>query len=319
MLSISLKVVLLLLCVLFSTKTVSGFTSMSRSGKTSSLASARSSPARTSKVALHSSLSGAVPRNVGVVLLAGGKGTRMKANMPKQFLPLLGKPIFLRSLDVFLSMNDIVTSIVIVLDESFRDEYQHIVDSDPRIRWADPGVERQGSVFNGLQRIPDSCTLVAIHDSARPLVTIAEVTRCLQDAQVHGAAVLGVKMKATVKESIDGEFVLRTIPRENLWEIHTPQVSTKASFLRGFKKVNDENLDVTDDVSVIEALGEPVKMTLGEYTNIKLTTPDDMTVAEQVLKERGVEYFDFDKSKEESALPASCPSVVYRESLEKKR
>ena len=160
---------------------------------------------------------------------------------------------------------------------------------------------------------------VAIHDSARPLVTTDEVTRCLQDAQQHGAAVLGVKMKATVKESIDGEFVLRTIPRENLWEIHTPQISTKASFLRGFKKVNDESLEVTDDVSVIEALGEPVKMTLGEYTNIKLTTPDDMSVAEQILKERGVEYFDFEKSKEESALPSSCPSVVYRDSLEKKR
>lgn len=259
------------------------------------------------------------PKNVGVVLLAGGKGTRMKAAMPKQFLPLLGKPVFLRSLDIFQGMNEVVSSIIIVLDESFRDEYQHIVDADRRIRWADPGKERQDSVFNGLHRIPDSCSVVAIHDAARPLVSVDEVTRCLQDGIEHGAAVLGVPMKATVKESEDGAFVLRTVPRSRLWEIHTPQVGSKSLFFRGFKKVNDENLEVTDDVSVVEALGEPVKITMGEYTNIKLTTPDDMSVAEQILRERGArDESDWDK-KEDKNLPSSCPSVDYRESLEKPR
>lgn len=257
------------------------------------------------------------PKNVGVVLLAGGKGTRMKAAMPKQFLPLLGKPVFLRSLDIFQGMTSVVSSIVIVLDESFRDEYQHIVDADRRIRWADPGKERQDSVFNGLNRVPDSCSIVAIHDAARPLVSVDEVTRCLQDGIEHGAAVLGVPMKATVKESEDGEFVLRTVPRSRLWEIHTPQVGSKSLFFRGFKKVNEDHLEVTDDVSVVEALGEPVKLTIGEYTNIKLTTPDDMSVAEQILRERGFqEEPDWDK-RDDANLPSSCPSVVYRESLEK--
>ena len=257
------------------------------------------------------------PKNVGVVLLAGGKGTRMKAAMPKQFLPLLGKPVFLRSLDVFQGMKSVVSSIVIVLDKSFRDEYQHIVDADRRIRWADPGKERQDSVFNGLSRVPDSCSVVAIHDAARPLVSVDEVTRCLQDGIEHGAAVLGVPMKATVKESLDGEFVTRTVPRATLWEVHTPQVGSKALFLRGFKKVKDEYLEVTDDVSVIEALGEPVKMTLGEYTNIKLTTPDDMSVAEQILRERGFGDESDWNVVNESKLPSSCPSVDYRDSLEK--
>lgn len=257
------------------------------------------------------------PKNVGVVLLAGGKGTRMKAAMPKQFLPLLGKPVFLRSLDVFQGMKQIVSSIVIVLDESFRDEYQHIVDADRRIRWADPGKERQDSVFNGLSRVPDSCSVVAIHDAARPLVSVDEVTRCLQDGIEHGAAVLGVPMKATVKESLDGEFVTRTVPRSTLWEVHTPQVGSKALFLRGFKKVKDEDLEVTDDVSVVEALGEPVKMTLGEYTNIKLTTPDDMSVAEQILRERGIGDESDWGAIDETKLPSSCPSVDYRDGLEK--
>ena len=259
------------------------------------------------------------PKNVGVVLLAGGKGTRMKAAMPKQFLPLLGKPVFLRSLDVFQGMKSVVSSIVIVLDESFRDEYQHIADTDRRIRWADPGKERQDSVFNGLSRVPDSCSVVAIHDAARPLVSVDEVTRCLQDGIEHGAAVLGVPMKATVKESLDGEFVTRTVPRATLWEVHTPQVGSKSLFLRGFKKVKDDNLEVTDDVSVVEALGEPVKMTLGEYTNIKLTTPDDMSVAEQILRERGVGDESNWSVIDESKLPSSCPSVDYRAGLEKPR
>jgi 2-C-methyl-D-erythritol 4-phosphate cytidylyltransferase len=185
-------------------------------------------------------------------------------------------------------MDGIVKNIVIVLDESYRDEFEHIVAADKRIKWANPGAERQDSVFNGLNQIPDDCSVVAVHDAARPLVTIDEVKSVLMDGIKYGAAVLGVPMKATVKESLDGEFVLRTVPRSSLWEIHTPQVSSKKLFLEGFAKVQAENLEVTDDVSVIEALGKPVKLTLGQYTNIKLTTPDDLQVAEQILRERGV-------------------------------
>ena len=224
---------------------------------------------------LFATISPTPPTNVAVVLLAGGKGKRMKSAVPKQFLPLLGKPVFLRSLDIFRGMDVIVSTIVIVLDESYREEYNHILKADARIRWADPGAERQDSVFNGLQHVPDSCSVVAIHDAARPLVTVEEVKAVLCDGIQYGAAVLGVPMKATVKESEDGIFVLRTVPRSRLWEIHTPQVATKTLFLQGFQKVKEENLEVTDDVSVVEALGKPVKLTLGQYSNIKLTTPGE--------------------------------------------
>ena len=209
--------------------------------------------------------------NVAVILLAGGKGKRMKASMPKQFLPLLGKSIFLRSLGIFRGMTT-VKNIVIVLDESYRSDYDDIIQAEnQRIIWADPGVERQDSVFNGLCRVPDDCGIVAVHDVARPLVTPEEVNAVISDCRLYGAAVLGVPMKATVKESEDGSFVLRTIQRSRLWEIHTPQVAYKHLFLQGFEKVKRENLEVTDDVSVIEALQLPVKLTLGEYTNIKVS------------------------------------------------
>jgi 2-C-methyl-D-erythritol 4-phosphate cytidylyltransferase len=249
--------------------------------------------------------------NVGVILLAGGKGKRMKSAVPKQFLPLLGKPVFLRSLDIFRSMHGIVTSIIIVLDESYRAEFNHILEEDPRICWADPGTERQDSVFNGLHEIPDTCSIVAVHDAARPLVTIQEVKNVLHDGMTHGAAVLGVPMKATVKESEDGQFVLRTVERSRLWEIHTPQVASKSLFLEGFAKVKANNLQVTDDVSVIEALGKPVKLTLGEYTNIKLTTPDDLQVAEQVLRERGIVEVEVVEVKVVEIKVAGQPRRIY--------
>ena len=114
-----------------------------------------------------------------------------------------------------------------------------------------------------------------------------------------------------MKESLDGEFVKRTVPRSTLWEVHTPQVVRTNTLRRGFEKVRAESLEVTDDVSVVEALGEPVKLTLGLYTNIKLTTPDDLAVAEQVLRERGVK-----QSEAPTSLP--CSTERYRLSLEGK-
>jgi len=239
--------------------------------------------------------------DVGFVLLAGGTGSRMKANMPKQYLPLRGVPVLHHSLDLFLeklvdhckSSGDTSPpeNVVLVMDPKYQPEYQAIVDRYPgRLEFANPGEERQGSVENGLNKLVEMskgrCQFVAVHDSARPLVTIEEICSVVKDAKEHGAAVLGVPCKATIKESEDGSFVQRTIERSRLWEVHTPQVIRIENLLKGFKKVAEENLEVTDDVSVIEQLGEPVKLTRGEYTNLKITTPEDMDVAEAILEER---------------------------------
>ncbi len=241
--------------------------------------------------------------NVGFVLLAGGTGSRMKANMPKQFMELKGMPVLHHSLDLFLNQLPSATGgngppiVVLVMDPMYQPDYQPIVDKyEGRLAFANPGVERQGSVENGVNKVSElmgeSCTYVAIHDSARPLVTIKEISNVVSDAKEYGAAVLGVPCKATIKESEDGSMVLRTIPRARLWEVHTPQVIEIEKLQRGFKKVADEGLEVTDDVSIIEAMGEPVKLTLGEYTNLKITTPEDMDVATAILDERKKESVD---------------------------
>jgi 2-C-methyl-D-erythritol 4-phosphate cytidylyltransferase len=238
--------------------------------------------------------------DVGFVLLAGGRGSRMKSSLPKQFLELRGVPVLHYSLDLFLHRLPAYLLakgaspppyVVLVMDPTYQPEYQCMVDRyGGRLVLANPGVERQGSVENGLKKLVEisgaSCQYAAIHYSARPLVTIEEACRVVQDAKQYGAAVLGVPCKATIKESDDGNVVLRTIPRTRLWEVHTPQVIRIGTLLRGFAKVAAEKLEVTDDVSIVEALGEPVKLTLGEYTNLKITTPEDMDVAEAILVER---------------------------------
>lgn len=239
--------------------------------------------------------------NTGFLILAGGTGSRMKANMPKQFLTLRSCPVLHYSLHLFLEKLPAYcaehglsppSQVVLVMDPKYQGEYQPIVDKyGGKLAFANPGVERQGSVENGLNKLVEmtdgKCEFVAVHDSARPLVSIPEILDVVSDAQNVGAAVLGVPCKATIKESEDGEMVLRTIPRARLWEVHTPQVVKVEALLRGFKKVEEENLEVTDDVSIIEALGEPVKLTKGEYTNLKITTPEDMDVASAILADRG--------------------------------
>lgn len=241
--------------------------------------------------------------NTGFLVLAGGTGSRMKASMPKQFLTLRSCPVlhyslhlFLEKLPAYCAANglSLPAQVVLVMDPKYQPEYQPIVDAyGGRLAFANPGVERQGSVENGLNKLVDltdgKCEFVAVHDSARPLVTIPEILDVVSDAEAVGAAVLGVPCKATIKESDDGKTVQRTIPRSRLWEVHTPQVVKVEALLRGFEKVERERLEVTDDVSIIEALGEPVRLTLGEYTNLKITTPEDMDVATAILADRAEE------------------------------
>lgn len=107
-----------------------------------------------------------------------------------------------------------------------------------------------------------------------------------RDAAAHGAAVLGVQTKATIKQARPDRFVERTLDRSTLWEMHTPQVIAPDILRRGFALVAEKNLAVTDDVSIVEALGLPVLITQGQYTNLKVTTPEDMFIAERLLDEQ---------------------------------
>ncbi|KAG1363674.1 2-C-methyl-D-erythritol 4-phosphate cytidylyltransferase, chloroplastic [Cocos nucifera] len=225
-------------------------------------------------------------KSVSVVLLAGGKGKRMGASMPKQYLPLLGQPIALYSFYTFSQISE-VKEIVVVCDPSYKDVFEGASEEvQVGIKFALPGKERQDSVFNGFQQIDGSSELVCIHDSARPLVTSGDIKKVLKDAWLNGAAVLGVPVKATIKEANSDSFVVKTLDRKTLWEMHTPQVIKPHLLRDGFELVNRNGLEVTDDVSIVEHLKHPVYITEGSYTNIKVTTPDDLLLAERILHMR---------------------------------
>nr|WNX96123.1 4-diphosphocytidyl-2-C-methyl-D-erythritol synthase [Ayapana triplinervis] len=222
-------------------------------------------------------------KSVSVVLLAGGQGKRMGASMPKQYLPLLGQPIALYSFYTFSRMPE-VKEIVVVCDPSYQDIFEDARDKiNVDLKFALPGKERQDSVYSGLQAIDFTSELVCIHDSARPLVTSSDVAKVLNDGLRVGASVLGVPAKATIKEGNSESFVVKTLDRKTLWEMQTPQVIKPELLKKGFELVNREGLEVTDDVSIVEHLKHPVYITQGSYTNIKVTTPDDLLLAERIL------------------------------------
>jgi 2-C-methyl-D-erythritol 4-phosphate cytidylyltransferase len=224
---------------------------------------------------------------VGLVLLAGGVGKRMGAAIPKQYLKLCGREIATYSLTTFAGMPEI-GELIIVCEPEWRDVFLQsydALDRKPPLVFALPGKERQDSVYNGLQHVRKDAELVAIHDSARPLIQAADALACFEDAKKVGAAVLGVPVKPTIKEVDKDLNVIKTLQRSTLWEVQTPQVIRPPLLLAGFDLVEAQGLEVTDDVSIVEALGHPVVITPGSYTNIKVTTPDDMSVAERFLEE----------------------------------
>ncbi|MBA3722499.1 MAG: 2-C-methyl-D-erythritol 4-phosphate cytidylyltransferase [Parachlamydiaceae bacterium] len=217
-----------------------------------------------------------------LVLAAGGMGTRMGVNVPKQYLHMRNKPIALFSFEIFLAMPEL-DQVVVVCDPIYQELFQKTAKSfSKKITFASPGIRRQDSVFNGIEKL-NGDPLVCVHDAARPFITMPIIRNVIESAEKYGGSVVGVPLKATIKMCDNQKMIVSTPDRSKLWEMQTPQVVRLSLLKQGYAKAQADNLTVTDDVSLLELIGKPAKVVEGSYFNIKITTPDDLILSEQIL------------------------------------
>ena len=218
----------------------------------------------------------AKPR-VGAVIVAAGKSQRM-GEVDKLFALLGGKPLLARTTQAFQKCR-LVEQIVVVVSGEKEELCRRLMTREEWSKVSNVclgGRRRQDSVAAGLKQL-NNCRWVVIHDGARPLVTVDLIERGLEAAQETGAAVAAVPVTDTIKVTGDDRIVHQTPPRQNLWAVQTPQVFRIDIITEAYQKAND---DVTDDASLVEQLGHPVKLYMGSYDNIKITTPEDLALAE---------------------------------------
>ncbi len=218
--------------------------------------------------------------SVSIILLSGGFGKRSGKNSPKQYEKIRDRPIIQYSFECFSSLSE-VTEIVVVCHEEYRDLFRSF-HTTKTLTFAEPGERRQDSVYNGLNALQYPEEFVCVHDGARPFITPELVRRVCKEAFISDASAAAMPLKYTIKEIDESGFVIQTPDREKFREIQTPQVIKTQLLKKGFDYVLENNLTVTDDVSIIESLGLPVKLAEGDYNNIKITTPEDFNQAENI-------------------------------------
>lgn len=230
--------------------------------------------------------------NYQVVIVAAGSGRRMGAAENKVLLRLKGKPVICRTVHVFEADPE-CERIVLVVKKSEQSLFRQFMEQEhlhTPLLFADGGRERQDSVLNGLQQINDSDreSIVLIHDGARPFLRVTEIAALTRAAAESGAAILAVPVKDTIKEVSEGQ-VKRTLKRESLRAVQTPQAFRLSLIVQAHHQAIGSGIVVTDDASLLEAAGYPVRVITGRYENIKLTTPDDMRIAEKFIEVEGEE------------------------------
>lgn len=220
---------------------------------------------------------------VGAVIAAAGSSSRM-GGRDKLAEPLDGIPVILRTLAAVEAVPEI-REIVVVTREDRVEEYRRLLGQCSRLRAVMPGGStRQESVRNGVRALSPDCTLAAIHDGARPLVTPEVFARCIEAAQSCGAATAAVPVKDTIKLADEAGRVLDTPDRSRLWAVQTPQIFDRERYLRAAEEAERRGLSCTDDCQLFEAMGWEVQLVMGDYRNLKLTTPEDFLAAGAYLE-----------------------------------
>jgi 2-C-methyl-D-erythritol 4-phosphate cytidylyltransferase len=228
---------------------------------------------------------------IDAVIVSAGKGQRFNQGTKKQFLALGGKPILARAIDPF-EASPLIRSIYLVVAPEDMDYCRSAIVEEYRYgkiaRIVAGGTTRQQSAKNGLDAVPGDCEIISIHDGVRPFVTNQMIEDSVRGALRFGAVVVGVPVKDTIKHVSTDGTVLRTLDREPLWQIQTPQTFQTALIRDAHNRALAEGVAATDDASLVERLGTEVHVLPGSYSNIKITTPEDAALAEYLIQQGNV-------------------------------
>lgn len=223
------------------------------------------------------------------IVLAAGDSRRMGGDTAKTYLPIGGRPLVLRTLDRMFSAASVDEVVLVVAGDRIT-QCESMLRADPVLRdrrWIlqAGGVTRQQSAKCGLERVESAAEIVIIHDGARPFVSAGLIDRCVEVAAERDAVVVGLPVRDTIKVVSEDHWIQTTPERSSLWEIQTPQVFKRELIVAAHQRAEHESAQVTDDAMVVERLGIPVYVLEGEQTNFKITVPDDVWLAEALIRD----------------------------------
>ncbi len=229
--------------------------------------------------------------NIAAIIVSAGSGKRMKSlgnKLKKQYLPLANQPVLVHTLKKFEGLKEI-SEIILVLPAGEIDYFKKYWLKKYNFlkikKIVSGGNRRQVSVSKGLNAVSKDSQLIVIHDGVRPLVRKEVIKRSIKLASKCGASVVAVPVKETIKIA-KNKWIKSTLKREDLWSVQTPQVFKYDLIKKAYLKAKEAGFYANDDAQLVERLGKKIKLVLGDYENLKITTPHDLIIAEEILKKR---------------------------------
>jgi len=222
---------------------------------------------------------------LSLIVAAAGQGKRLGAGDNKVFLTLQNKPVLAYVLAV-AELSPLINEVLVVTRPEDITRCKQVVTRGEyrKVREIIPGgAERQDSIFAGLKAIPATADWVAVHDGARPFLTLELLERVIMAARVTGAAIAALPVKETVKQSDGQGMVTATLERRHLWSVQTPQVFRYDWLMEAYREADINGWWATDDAALVEKTGKAVKIVPGEEANIKITTPGDLVLARAIM------------------------------------
>lgn len=226
-------------------------------------------------------------KKICALIAAAGKGSRMNTDKNKQYIEIGDKPILARTIAAFEACSRVDEIILAVNGKDIVYCKQEIVDvyGFRKVTAIVAGGDtRQASVYNGLLQLEESCGIVLIHDGARPFISGDSIIESIETAWEFGAACVAVPVKDTIKSADESNIVCETLDRSRLWSIQTPQTFRYGLILEAHKKALEDGFSGTDDAMLVERLGHPLRLVYGTYYNIKITTEEDLVMAEAIAE-----------------------------------